>query len=112
MQIKPIVATAGAIACVLLEWTAIAADAPNPSGDAVNYGGRMARAGEIFILQAMAEDKADAKTDEQHMTKTGKPAATVSVRNTRPRSDRHKDARSCLNAGNNAAIIKCAQKYR
>lgn len=112
MQIRPIIATAGAIACMLLEWTAIAADAPNPSGDAVNYDSRMARAGEIFILQAMAEDKADAKIGAQHMTKTRKPAATVSVRNTRPRIDRHKDARPCLNAGNNAAIIKCAQKYR
>jgi len=120
MQIKPIIAVAGAIACMFLEWTAIAAAAPNPPGDAVNYDSQTARSGETFILQAMAEDEADAKTEkdpeanaeEQHMAKTVKPVKTVSVRNTRPRIDRHKDARACLDAGKNEAVIKCANKYR
>ena len=38
--------------------------------------------------------------------------ATVSVRNTRPKMDLHKDARACLEAANNKAVIKCANKYR
>lgn len=120
MQIKPIIIVAGAIAWMFLEWTAIAAAAPNPPGDAVNYDGHTARAGETFILQAMAEDETDAntevapqaKSEEQDMMKTAKPVTTMSVRNTRPRIDRHKDARACLDAGNNEAVIKCANKYR
>ncbi len=120
MQIKTIIAAAGAIACILLEWPAIAAGAPNPSDAGVNYDGRIKTTGENFILQAMAEDEANAtteaapetKSDEQDITKTGKPAAGVSLRTGRPRIDRHRDARACLNAGNNLAIIKCAEKYR
>jgi len=91
MQIKPILAAAAAVTCMSLQWTAIAADVPNPSG-------------ENSSLQAMADDQAGG----QHM----KPAATVSVRNTRPRTDGHKDVRACLDAGKNDAIIKCANKYR
>ena len=120
MQIKPIIAVAGAIACIALEWPAIAAGAPIPSGAAVNNVGEIASAAEHFVLQAMAEDDADAnsdaapeaKSEEQDISETGKPAAVVSVRNTRPRIDRHRDARACLDAGNNLAIIKCAEKYR
>ena len=97
MQIKPIIAAAG-IACMLPEWTAIAADAPNPPS-------------EILII-AMAEDMAEAKAGEQHMTEIAKPATTVSVRNTRPKVDHHKDARACLDAKKNEAVIKCANKYR
>ena len=119
MQIKPVIAAAGVIASMLLNFTAIAAGAPKPSGDAMNYDGQVASTGEIFILQAMAEDEADAKTgkaleakaEEQRMQKSGKPAPTVSVRNTRPKTDHHKDARACLDAHNNEAIIKCAGKY-
>ena len=87
MQIKPILAAVGAVACMSHEWTAVAADAPHPSG-------------ENSSLQAMADDKAGAKTEERDM----KPAATVSVRNTRPRTDHHKDVRACLDAGKNEAI--------
>lgn len=120
MQIKPVIAAAGVIASMLLNLSAIAAGAPKPSGDAMNYDGQVASTGEIFILQAMAEDEADAKTgkaleakaEEQRMQKSGKPAPTVSVRNTRPKTDHHKDARACLDARNNEAIIKCAGKYR
>jgi len=46
------------------------------------------------------------------MAQPSKPDAPVAVRNTRPKTDRHRDARACLDAGNNAAIIKCANKYR
>ena len=115
MQIKSILAAAAAIAFMIQAWTAIAAqDSRNAS--------------ELFILQARAgdmpetntegeaevnsEDAAEATFDTQPMTKSGKSVATVSVRSTRPQNDPHKDARVCLNAGNNDAIIRCAEKYR
>lgn len=116
MQIKSILAAAVAIAFMIQGWAAIAA-----AQDSRN-------ASEIFILQAKtgdmpetktegkpevkSEDVPEAASDGQPMTKLQKPVTTVSVRNTRPRTDRHKDARACLDAGNNAAIIRCAQKYR
>ena len=65
--------------------------------------------GGIFSLQAMAEDS---KFGEDGMAKNSKRDITVSVRNTRPATDRHKDARRCLDAGRNEAISKCANKYR
>ena len=119
MQIKPVISAAGVVASMLLSLTAIPASAPKPPGDAMNYDGQIASTGEIFILQAMAEDEADAKSgkalearaEEQHMQKSGKPAPTKSVRNTRPKTDHHKDARACLDAGKNEAIVKCANKY-
>jgi len=112
MQIKSILAAAVAIAFMIQGWTAIAAhDSRNAS--------------EIFILQAKAgempetktevtsEDVPEATSEGQPMTKPQKPTTTVvSVRNTRPRTDRHKDARACLDAGNNESIIRCAEKYR
>ena len=112
MQIKSILAAAVAIAFMIQGWTAIAA-----AQDSRN-------ASEIFILQAKAGDMPETKTevksedvpeatsDGQPMTKPQKPVTTVSVRNTRPRTDRHKDARACLDAGNNEKIIRCAEKYR
>ncbi len=111
MQIKSILAAAVAIAFMIQGWTAIAAQ------DSRNLS-------EIFILQAKAgdmpetktevksEDAPEATSDGQPMTKPQKPVTTVSVRNTRPRTDRHKDARACLDAGNNERIIRCAEKYR
>jgi hypothetical protein len=65
--------------------------------------------GGIFSFQAMAEDT---KFEEEGMAKNSKRDITVSVRNTRPATDRHKDARRCLDAGKNEAISKCANKYR
>ena len=120
MQIKPIIVAAGVLACILLEWPAVAAGVPIPSLAAVNYVGQIATSGENLILQAMAEDDSDAQTEatpeamseEQDTTETGKPAAGVSAHSTRPRINRHRDARACLDAGNNLAIIKCAEKYR
>ena len=112
MQIKSILAAAVAFAFTVQGWTAIAA-----AQDSRN-------AGEIFVLQAKAgempetktevtsEDVPEAASDGQPMTKPQKPVTTVSVRNTRPRTDRHKDARACLDAGKTEAIIRCAQKYR
>ena len=65
--------------------------------------------GGILSLQAMAEDT---RFGEEGMAKNSKRDITVSVRNTRPATDRHKDARRCLDAGKSAAISKCANKYR
>lgn len=65
--------------------------------------------GGLLSLQAIAEDS---KFGEDGMAKNSKRDITVSVRNTRPATDRHKDARRCLDAGKNEAISKCANKYR
>lgn len=104
MQIKPIIATAAALACLLPVWTAIAANTPNPSSDAMPEETPAGTTGQA--PQVMPE--------EQPMTKMEmeKPAAAVKMRNTRPKKDRHKDARACLEAVNNKAVIKCANKYR
>lgn len=168
MKTKPIMAAAGAIACIILAWSPIAAGVPNAPGTAVNHDDQIATAGKHFILQAaaedddietieidagataeddtdetpengtgqtaaddavettgidagaMAEDEANTQTGETPVTNTGrlrmlptpKPAVTVQKRNTRPRTDHRADARACLDAGDNLAIIKCAEKYR
>ncbi|MBI3529013.1 MAG: hypothetical protein HY067_13720 [Betaproteobacteria bacterium] len=53
------------------------------------------------------DNSKSAKAEEMSAAKT-----TVLVRNTRPQVDRHKDARTCLKAGSNEAIIRCTRKYR
>jgi len=115
MQIKSILAAAAAIAFMIQAWTAIAAqDSRNASEKII----LQARAGDMpetntgGEAEENSEDAAEAALDTQPMTKSGKSAATVSVRSTRPRNDPHKDARVCLTAGNNDAIIRCAEKYR
>ena len=65
--------------------------------------------GAICSMQASAEET---KFSEDGMAKNSKRDITTSVRNTRPAKDQHKDARKCLDAGQNEAIIKCARKYR
>ena len=65
--------------------------------------------GAVCNYQALAED---ANFGEESMAKQGKRAINASVRNTRPATDRHKDARACLDKDKNEAIIRCAQKYR
>jgi hypothetical protein len=167
MKTKPIMAAAGAIACIILAWSPIAAGVPNAPGTAVNHDDQIATAGKHFILQAaaedddietieidagataeddtdetpengtgqtaaddavettgidagaMAEDEANTQTGETSDTNamepqmaTPKPVVTVQNRNTRLRTDPRADARACLDAGDNLAIIKCAEKYR
>lgn len=117
MQIKPIITAAAALACLISGWASVAANAAIASDAALNLDGRITRTGEILTMAAMSEDKAEAKTGqadpaEQDMANTGKAPATTSMRNTRPKIDRHKDARACLNEANIRAIIKCANKYR
>jgi hypothetical protein len=82
MQIKFILAAAGTLACL---------------------------SGAICGTQAIAEDT---KFSEDGMAKNSKRDITVSVRNTRPANDHHKDARKCLDAYKNEAIIKCAEKHK
>ena len=65
--------------------------------------------GAIFGVQAIAEDT---KFSEDGVAKNSKRDIAVSVRNTRPANDHHKDARKCLDGDKNEAVIKCAQKYR
>jgi hypothetical protein len=69
------------------------------------------------MLAAMSEDKPGEKTGqadaaEQQMANTGTAPATKPVRNTRPKIDRHRDARACLDKADIKAVIKCANKYR
>lgn len=79
-----------------------------------------AAAGFVVLLPGPTAGAADMDTEpapqaapaQDATMKTETPAATVSVRNTRPKVDRHKDARACLDAVDNKAIIKCANKYR
>ena len=120
MQIKPIIAAAGVIACILLQWPAIAAGAPNPSGAAMNYDHESEAVGDKFLSQATVEDESIptteiapvAKPEAQTIPTTVAPVENVVIRGGRPRVERHRDARACLNAGNNVAIIKCAEKFR
>jgi hypothetical protein len=96
MQIRSILAAA-LVAGFILTGTGIAA----MSEDKVN---------------ATAEKDPEAKSSGEAMTAeptaSSKPQAPLAVRNMRPKADRHKDARVCLEAGKNEAIIKCANKYR
>jgi len=119
MQIKSIAVAAGALACMVLAYSIFAAGARDVSG-AASSDDRTAMPGEMVRLAAMSEEKAGLKTGQasqglpaqQDMANAEKPAAAVSVRNTRPKMDRHKDARACLEAANNKAVIKCANRYR
>jgi hypothetical protein len=137
MQIKSIIATVGAFACMLPVYATIAADAPNASGAGLNGEHYAAQSSEIFMAAAMSEENAGMKTGpaqtadpeqapatakmepapqtipaQQNMSNAEQSAATVSIRSTRPKVDRHRDARACLDLGDNKAIIKCANKYR
>ena len=64
--------------------------------------------GGIISPQAFGENS---KFGEETLSQSGKRAINVSVRNTRPANDRHRDARACLDAKKNESIIKCANKY-
>ncbi len=63
----------------------------------------------IFGTQGIAEE---AKFSEDGMAKNNKRDIAVSVRNTRPPNDHHRDARECLKGDKNEDIVKCAQKFR
>jgi hypothetical protein len=99
MQIKPILAAAVAAAFMASASAAFAADeAPEMKTETK--------------AEVKSEDVVEGKTEEQPLQKARKVDTTVSVRSTRPQNEPHKDARACLDAGNNEAVIKCAEKYR
>jgi hypothetical protein len=92
MQIKPIFAIAGAVAGMLLGCSGLVAAAQDEPVE-------------------QTEITPQPKPGGQEMMAEEKPAA-IPIRSGRPRVERHRDARVCLDAGNNVAIIKCAEKYR
>mgnify|MGYP001302727661 CR=1 FL=1 len=118
MQIKSILAAAVATAFMIQGWSAIAAQGSHNAGEIIMLAAKAAKAVEMPMTPT--EDKTEVKpegapgaaSEAQPMAKPEKQQTTVSVRNTRPRVDPHKDARACLDAGNNEAIIRCAEKYR
>jgi len=69
----------------------------------VTYGGRTATASEKFVLGPAAV-KPEAASESQ-------PAVAVAAERS-PHPKNHADARSCLDATDNAAIMRCAEKYR
>jgi len=70
----------------------------------VSYGGRTVTASEKFVLQSATADKPEATEESQ-------PAvAATSTPHARPKA--HADARACLDAADNAAVMRCAEKYR
>jgi hypothetical protein len=70
----------------------------------VTYGGRTASASEKFVLQSDTGDKPQAANESLSAVATG---ATP-----HGRSKGHADARTCLDAADNAAVMRCAEKYR
>ncbi len=92
MQIKPFIAAAGAIAWLFMIGSALAQDTP------------------AATAEPSAEDTPSAMSDPEAAPSMEIPEARL--RNTRPKVERHRDARACLEAGDNSAIIKCANKYR
>ena len=93
----------GAFAGVLLNFAAATADEKTPP-DAAD---RKIRAS-ILIVDS---HDAIAKADKAVVTSESRPAVVSAARH-HGRSRGHRDARTCLDAANNAAVIRCAEKYR
>ncbi len=108
MQIKSISTTLVAFAFLLAGGVAIAAEqnSSNSTRADENFEAKTAAKAEV-----RSRDVADAAPQAESSMKTTKPTRTISVRNTRPQVDGHRDARACLKAGNSEAIIRCSQKY-
>ncbi len=70
----------------------------------VTYGGRTASASEKFVLQSGTADKPEATNES--------PSAVAAAATPHRRSRGHADARTCLDAADNAAVMRCAEKYR
>jgi hypothetical protein len=97
MQIKSIVAAAVAAACMLTSMAGSAAMSEDKVNATTEKDPEARSSGEPMTVEPMAQ--------------TSK-SALQTIRNTRPKADRHRDARACLEAGKNEAIIRCANKYR
>jgi hypothetical protein len=114
MSIKPTIAAAGTVAWLLLYGPAFAedaADAPEmqSDGQAVETVDISATAAADEPAVAPAPQPAPEPMD---MAEPERPAASVILRTGAARGKGHRDARACLEAADNAAIIKCAEKYR
>jgi len=70
----------------------------------VSYGGRTASASEKFVLQSGAGDKPEATKEN--------PSAVATAASPHGHRRGHADARTCLDAADNAAVMRCAEKYR
>ena len=90
MQIKLVQGAALVLVTLLASGGVIAADQQNPGK------------GEVRARDSTQVPDADST----------KAKRKVAVRNSRPRDDHHKDARACLKAGTNEAVIRCSRKYR
>ena len=109
MQIRSMPAAAVACAFLLAGGAAFAAEQDKSKSTKADENFEAKTAGKAEVR---SRDVADAAPEAQSTMKATKPMRTVTVRNTRPPGDRHKDARACLNAGTNEAIIRCSRKYR
>jgi len=69
----------------------------------VSYGGRTASASEKFVLQSATADTPEA-------AKESPPPVATAAAPRRPKTNA--DARACLDATDNAAVMRCAEKYR
>ncbi len=116
MSSKPILAAAVAglsfSGCLLFAADSFAA--------APQSGARLSAGAEQFVFQSLAQDAGAAPRMEPLPTQATDvdvqppepPRANVRLRAGRPATERHADARACLDKGDNLAIIKCAEKYR
>ena len=103
MLMRRMVVMLGAFAGVLLNFAAATADEKTPP-DAAD------QKIQASILIVDSHD-AIAKADKAVATnESGSAVATAAPPHRRSRG--HRDARTCLNAANNAAVIRCAEKYR
>ena len=97
MHIKSIVAAAVAAGCLLTSVAGTAALSEDKGNATTEKDPEARSSGEPVTAEPMAQSS---------------KSALQTMRNTRPKADRHRDARACLEAGKNEAIIRCANKYR
>jgi hypothetical protein len=119
MPIKPIIAAASTVAWLLLSGPVFAEDAPDASE--MQSDGQSVETVETVDISATAAASADEPAaapapqpapQAMDMADPERPAAKVILRTGAARGKGQRDARACLEATDNAAIIKCAEKYR
>ena len=103
MLMRRMVVMLGAFAGVLLNFTAATADEKTPP-DAAD---QKIQASILIVDSHDAIAKAD-----KAVAKSESGPAVVSAARPHGRSRGHRDARTYLDAANNAAVIRCAEKYR
>jgi hypothetical protein len=65
----------------------------------------------LTSLPAVSADQTPAAAGGKPVAKNGTPAAVREAAPPKRRSRATEDARHCLDAGDNTAIIRCAEKY-